>query len=237
MMGVPRMRIACVVHVPFEGPGAIAEWASARGHQLVRIDAPRGVFPRLTEFDLLIVLGGPMSAGDVCRHPWLVAEKEFLGRCVEQGMLTLGICLGAQLLAEAIGGTVHPGAEPEIGWYPVTFCPAVRVPYFSGWPETFVAGHWHSDTFDLPADAQVIASSELTANQAFATAEGRAIGVQFHLEWTADTLRALTLADPEDLSSPGRWVMSAEELLADPERFAANRALLFRMLDRMEELA
>ena len=179
-----------------------------------------------------------MSAGDTLRHPWLAQERSFLGRCVEGGVLSFGICLGAQLLAETIGGSVHPGSEPEIGWYPVRMRPAApHNPYLSGWPETFVAGHWHSDTFDLPAGVESSASSELTENQAFVAEGGRVVGVQFHLEWTADSLRALTLAAPEDLSSPGRWVMSAQAMLQDPERFAVSRALLFRTLDRMEELA
>ena len=231
------MRIACVTHVPFEGPGAIAEWAAARGHALARIDAWRGAFPDPTEVDLLVVRGGPMSAGATLRHPWLIEEKAFLGRCVDDGVLSLGICLGAQLLAEAVGGSVHSGTEPEIGWYPVTLRPAAsRVPYFAGWPETFVAGHWHGDTFDLPVGLEAAASSELTPNQAFVTPDRRVVGLQFHLEWTVDALRSLTLSDPEDLADPGRWVMAADALLEDPGRFATNRALLFRMLDRMEEL-
>ena len=232
------MRIACLMHVPFEGPGAIAEWAAERGHQLVRVQASRGAFPALSEFDVLVVLGGPMSTGDVLRHPWLAAEKEFIGRCLDGGVMTLGICLGAQLLAEAIGGSVHAGTEPEIGWYPVTLGPAaVDVPYFSGWPRDFVAGHWHGDTFDLPEGVESCASSELTVNQAFVARDGRVVGLQFHLEWTPDALRALTLADPEDLAVPGHWVTGAEALLADPEPFATDRALLFRLLDRMEESA
>jgi len=232
------MRVHCVTHVPFEGPGTIAEWASTRGHELVRIEAPRGVFPDPSEVGMLIVLGGPMSAGDVLRYPWMEAERSFLDRCVEAGVHALGICLGSQLLADVIGGSVRPGAQPEIGWYPVVLKPqALHSPYFSGWPTTFVAGHWHGDTFDLPDGVESAASSELTANQAFAARDGRVVGLQFHLEWTPDALRALTIADPEDLATPGRWVMGAEALLSDPERFDVNRALLFGMLDRMEELA
>ncbi len=231
------MRIACISHVPFEGPGAIAEWAAERGHELVRIDAPRAAFGDPDRADLLVVLGGPMSTGDTLRHPWLTVEQAHLARRLEAGALTLGICLGAQLLAEAIGGSVHP-AEPEIGWYPVTFDPDVPRPiYFSGWPDTFVAGHWHADTFELPDGVRAAASSEVTRNQAFVACDGRAVGLQFHPEWTADALRALTLSSPEDLVSPGPSVMTADALLADPERFSAGRALLFRMLDRMEEMA
>ena len=232
------MRIVCLMHVPFEGPGAIAEWAAARGHSLARVDAWRGEFPDPTEFDLLVVLGGPMSADDTLRHPWLVEEKAFIGRCVAGGVLTLGICLGAQLLAEAVAGSVRRAAEPEIGWFPVSLHPgAFGVPYFSGWPETFIAGHWHGDTFDLPEGTETVASSAITPNQAFVAADGRAVGLQYHLEWTREVLRALTMADPEDLVQRGSWIMTAESLLEDPERFATDRALLYRMLDRMEDLA
>jgi GMP synthase (glutamine-hydrolysing) len=232
------MRVHCVTHVPFEGPGTIAEWASTRGHELVRIEAPRGVFPDPSEVGMLIVLGGPMSAGDVLRYPWMEAERSFLDRCVEAGVHALGICLGSQLLADVIGGSVRPGAQPEIGWYPVVLKPqALHSPYFSGWPETFVCGHWHNDAFDLPEDVEAVASSEVTPNQAFVTRGGRVVGLQFHLEWSREALRELTLAASEDLARPGRWVMSAEAMLEDTERFTANTALLFRLLDGMEELA
>lgn len=231
------MRVACVSHVPFEGPGSIAEWAAARGHELLRVDARTGVFPGADEVDLLVVLGGPMSASDDLRHPWLVAERDHLARFVEAGTLTLGICLGAQLLAMAIGGSVHRGAAPEVGWYPVRLCPAARTnPWFVGWPETFVAGHWHGDTFELPEGVEPAASSDLTPNQAFVANGGRVVGLQFHLEWTPEVLRALILSAPEDLMCPGPHVATADQLLEATEDLAAGRALLFRMLDRMEDL-
>lgn len=232
------MRVACVSHVPFEGPGSIAEWAAARGHELVRVDARTGVFPGADEVDLFVVLGGPMGAFDDLRHPWLVAERAHLAGLVEAGTLMLGICLGAQLLAAAIGGSVRRGVEPEIGWYPVRLRPEARTnPWFVGWPETFVAGHWHNDTFELPAGVGPAASSELTPNQAFVAPGGRVVGLQFHLEWTHESLRALVLSAPEDLMHPGPHVATAERLLGATEELATGRALLFRMLDRMEELA
>lgn len=232
------MRIACISHVPFEGPGSIAEWASAHGHELLRVDARTGVFPDPATRDLIVVLGGPMGTRDVLRHPWLTKEHEYLERCIASGTLMLGICLGAQLLAEAVGGSVHPGGEPEIGWYPVRLRPPARSnPWFTGWPQTFVAGHWHGDTFELPQGIESAASSELTPNQAFVAASGRVVGLQFHLEWTQEVLRALVLAAPEDLIDPGPNVATAEQILSAPEHLEAGRALLFRMLDRMEELA
>lgn len=232
------MRVACISHVPFEGPGSIAEWASARGHQMIRVDARTGAFPPIDEVDLIVVLGGPMSTQDVLRHPWLKVEHEYLARAVESGTRMLGICLGAQLLAEAIGGSVRPAAEPEIGWYPVRLEPAARTsPWFAGWPETFVAGHWHGDTFDLPPGVTSAASSDLTPNQAFVAGGGHVVGLQFHLEWTPEALRALVCSAPEDLMHPGPHIASAEQLLSAPEHMVTGRVLLFRMLDRMEELA
>lgn len=232
------MRVACISHVFFEGPGSIAEWASSRGHVLTRYDARTGVFPAAGSFDLLVVLGGPMSTGDVCRHPWLAAERAYLRDRVDAGARVLGICLGAQLLAEAIGGTVRPAHELEIGWYPVTLTAAARKsPWFAGWPETFIAGHWHGDTFDLPEGVVSAAASELTANQAFVARDGRAVGLQFHLEWTPEILRSLICSAPEDLMDPGPHVATAEQLLGATGDMAAGRNLLSRMLDRMEELA
>lgn len=232
------MRVACVSHVPFEGPGSIAEWAAARGHELSRIDARIGAFPDPSDVDLLVVLGGPMSTGDVLRHPWLATERAYLARCADAGPLMLGICLGSQLLAEAIGGTVRTASEPEIGWFPVRLGPVARTsPWFAGWPETFVAGHWHGDTFDLPVGVEPAASSDLTANQAFVARGGRVVGLQFHLEWTPEALRALVCSAPEDLMHPGAHIATAEQLLEATEQMATGRGLLFRMLDRMEELS
>ena len=232
------MRIVCLAHVPFEGPGSLAEWAAARGHPLLRVEAWTGSFPSPDEVDLLVVLGGPMSTSDVRRHPWLEAEREYLTRCIDGRKPVLGICLGAQLLAEVVGGSVHPGNEPEIGWYPVHLAPAGRTsPWFTGWPETFVAGHWHGDTFELPAEIDPAASSEVTPNQAFVAADGRVVGLQFHLEWTPESVGALILSSREDLAAPGPHVATSEQLLDASEHFATARALLFHMLDRMEELA
>jgi GMP synthase-like glutamine amidotransferase len=230
------MRIACVRHVPFEGPGTIAEWAASRGHTMVEVAAPMGEFPAPGSFEMLAVLGGPMGVYEIGAHPWLVSERSFIADSIEAGALVLGVCLGAQLLADAVGGSVHAGSEREIGWFPVRLTPVGRESgLFAGWPDTFVAGHWHGDTFDLTPPLVSAASSEVTPNQAFEACDGRAVGLQFHLEWTPEIVRALIGNCGDELATGGPWVQSASDLLAGAASFARSRELLFEMLDRLEE--
>jgi GMP synthase-like glutamine amidotransferase len=230
------MRIVCLRHVAFEGPGAISQWAVSRGHSL-KESHPAAKDPAgSAECDMLVVLGGPMGADDDDTCPWLPAERAFIAECVAGGKLVLGICLGAQLLAAALGGSVKPNPEPEIGWFPVTLAESGRSSaVFGGWPETFVVGHWHGDTFETPPGVPVAASSEACARQAFETGGGRVVGLQFHLEWTSGSLRELTDSCAGELA-PGAHVQSREEMLARPDLFGPAREMLFDLLDRMEAL-
>jgi GMP synthase-like glutamine amidotransferase len=228
------MRIVCVRHVPFEGPGSISEWAASRGHSMVEVSAPDADYPEPGSFDMLVVLGGPMGAHDVEAYPWLVAEGAFISGAIDAGALVLGVCLGAQLLAHALGGSVHPGTEPEIGWFPVRLTDAGRASrVFAGWPETFTAGHWHGDTFDLAPPLVAAVSSEVTPNQAFEACGGRVVGLQFHLEWTPGTLGELLENCGDELAAGGSWVRPASRMLAEAE-YEGPRALLFDLLDRLE---
>lgn len=229
------MRVLCLTHVPYEGPVSIAEWATLRGHELEVRPAVTGEFPHAGGVDMLVVMGGPMSAADDAGNPWLAPERAFIARVVEAGGLVLGVCLGSQVLAAALGGSVRRGAELEIGWYPVRLTPAGRASHvLGGWPSEFVAGHWHGDTFDLPAGIGPAASSEVTPNQAFVAFDGRVVGLQFHLEWTRDALAELVAECPGDLTSPAAWVSGPKGLLDDPAHFERSRDLLFALLDAME---
>lgn len=227
------MRVLCIRHVPYEGPGSIALWAKRRGHAFVEARAG-ATLPEFGSFDMLVVLGGPMGACDDAAYPWLPDERAFIARAVAEGKLVLGICLGAQLLAAALGGRVFRNPEPEIGWFPVSKIGAGRAStVFAGWPASFLAGHWHSDTFEPPEGAAVAMISEACMRQAFEMNGGRVVALQFHLEWTEHALTRLVEECGAELV-PSAHVQTAERMLSHPELFEQTRGLLFDLLDRME---
>lgn len=226
------MRVHWLQHVPFETLGCIAPWLVQRGLQptLTRLHAGEAL-PTLDEFDWLIVMGGPMNVDEHAAHPWLVAEKALLRDTVAAGKRVLGICLGAQLLARALGAEVTPNPHAEIGWFDVSLTPAGRRhPWFRDLPDRFDAFHWHGDTYALPPGCERLAFSEACKQQAFAFGDC-ALGLQFHLETTtADAERWLAAAPP----TPGPYVRNASQILSEPGRFEANNHWLASILERFQ---
>lgn len=232
------MRVHVIKHVPFEGPGSIAQWAASRFHTLTESYAPSEEPPALAPGDILCVMGGPMAADDEAASPWLVAEKLAIAAALDEGVSVLGVCLGAQILAHVIGGSVARNPQREIGWYPVCASMAATTdPVFSAFPAELVVGHWHGDTFTLPSGTDAVLSSDVTANQAFSALGGRAVGLQFHLEWTEQGLADLARECADELQTTEQTVSTAEELLRQaPERIPACADALFGVLDRMTTL-
>jgi GMP synthase-like glutamine amidotransferase len=230
----PR-RVLVLEHVPFEGPGAIADWAAERGHALVRVALFRGeAVPPPSSVDALVVMGGPMGADDDDRYPFLREEKRLLKACVDGGRPVLGVCLGAQLLARALGSPVRAQGYREIGWFPLRWDAAARsVPGFASVPVEAVVFHWHGDTFGVPAGTVRLASSNACPNQAYATADGRVVGLQFHLEMRDADLRSLVESGRDEIAAGGRFVQTESEILAGPALHTARlRPLLDALLDR-----
>lgn len=226
------MRIHYFQHAPFETPDRILDWAKTRGHSLsaTRFFAEEPL-PDLENIDLLVVMGGPMSVHDEVQHPWLVDEKRFIKEGVESGKKVLGICLGAQLLASALGAKVYANPQKEIGWYPVTLTPAGRRSrVFHSFPPVFTTFHWHGDTFDLPPEAEWLASSEACRNQAFQYGQN-AFGLQFHLEVSPDGVKGLVRHCGEELVSAPTIQIAKQLLLAG--EFDLNKAYLFGFLDEI----
>jgi GMP synthase (glutamine-hydrolysing) len=225
------MNIHFLQHVPFEGLASIRGWIERGGHTVgcTRLYAGDGL-PRPDALDLLIVMGGPMGVHDVGDHPWLAAEKAFLRAAIDAGKRVLGICLGAQLIADVLGARVYPNRQKEIGWFPVTRADGAEdTPFGRLLPATFMAFHWHGDTFDLPPGAVHLGHSAACRNQAFAVGE-RILGLQFHLETTPESARELIEHGGDELVD-GPTIQSADEMLVDPARFEVLNRLMFALLD------
>lgn len=222
------MRAHYFQHVPFEGLGCIRPWLVDAGYEVTctRFFESPGV-PELDEVDFLIAMGGPMSVNDEEELPWLVAEKRFIRRAIEAGKPVLGICLGAQLIASALGARVYPNEMKEIGWFPLHGIGGG--PGCFRFPETIRAFHWHGETFDLPPGAVHLARSAGCENQAFQIGRA-AIGTQFHLETTPEAAEKLVVNCRAELT-PSRYVQSDSELLQAPAgNYGAVNGLMVEML-------
>lgn len=225
------MRIHYFQHVPYEGLGNILPWIQNRNHGVTATHLYRGEPPPdAADVDWLIVMGGPMNIYEEDKHPWLRREKDFIKKTIDGGKRVLGVCLGAQLIADALGAEVHLNACREIGWYSVEFtAQGRRSPAFAGLPPSINAFHWHSDSFSVPTTAVHAARSRACAHQAFVY-DQRVVGLQFHLETTPRGAQLLMehCGDQND--------EAACTLLADRDRFTTLHRHLWRLLDNLQEL-
>lgn len=215
-----RPTLLAVQHVPWEGPHRILDACGALQVRTVKPLAGQPLPPH-EEVAGAVFMGGPMNVDEVERFPALAAEREWLAEAVERGMPVLGICLGAQLLARALGAEVRPGEAPEIGFAPVEIADPTD-PLLGGLAPRTEVLHWHGDVFDLPEGASHLASSERTPCQAFRA--GNAWGVLFHPEADFALVEAW-LAVPEMIDAAVAALGDAGEH-ALPERAAELEAAL-----------
>lgn len=173
------MHVVCLNHVPFEGPGVLATALRARGAILDKYLVTQDGLPK-DAGDLLIVMGGPMSVNDT--DPWIAEETAFIRSTLLAGTAVIGICLGSQFMAKALGATVRSGKTLEIGMSKIRLThEGQRDPLFGSCPEVFDVFEWHGEVFDLPKDCVALAGSDLAPLQAFRYG-ARAYGLLFHLE-------------------------------------------------------
>lgn len=207
------MNVHVFQHIPFEDIGSMGTWLSehnadvhyTRFYQTAEL-------PDMGSLDLLIAMGGPMSVNDEAEYPWLKAEKFFIKEAARRGVAMIGVCLGAQLIANSLGARVYANREKEIGWFPIE---AVKTDntVFPFPPQTRVF-HWHGETFELPSGATRLAKSAACENQAFQIGKN-IIGLQFHLETTPDTA-ALIIQHCRSELVDGPFIQSEAAMLAVP---------------------
>jgi GMP synthase-like glutamine amidotransferase len=181
------MRVVVFQHLACEHPGIWREFLREDGADVSTVELDTGdAIPSLDQMDALLVFGGPMNVDEHDRFPWLVPETAAIRDAAVGGLPIFGVCLGAQLLARALGARVTKNPEPEVGLLPVELTDAgASDPLFAGWPRRAPVVQWHSDTFALPAGATLLATSPACRHQAFRYGS-RAYGLQFHPEVTAD---------------------------------------------------
>jgi len=218
------VKVLAFRHAPFEGAGLIAPSLEERGISLHYADLyrPAAPAPSIASYDGLIFLGGPMSANHAL--PFLDLERQLISQAIAARQPILGICLGSQLIARALGAAVHRNPVKEIGWFDVCFTPAASGdPLFSSLATPQSIFHWHSDTWDLPPGATLLASSDACPNQAF-RAGSLIYGFQFHLEVTPAMivdwqLQDENCGDVRELPAP-----------IDPHHNAPHLAVLSRLI-------
>ncbi len=224
------MKIHCIQHVAFEGLGNIEEWITIHNHSLNTTQLfLNEQLPKTDDFDLLIIMGGPMGVYDTDQYPWITEEKELIIATMELGKPILGICLGSQFIASALGAKVYPGPMKEIGWFPLTIKNNNWLAFESANPIVF---HWHGDTFDLPESAQLLASTAEVPNQAFLV-NNNVVGLQFHLEQTPSTIKGMIQHCGEELKESGTKILSAAEIESETSYFETNKMIIFNLLDKI----
>lgn len=229
-------RICIIQHVPYETPGCIEYWIKNKSYrpEIIKIYSGEPL-PAIENTDWLIVMGGPMSVHDTGIFPWLAGEKKFISRAIASGKIVIGICLGAQLVAEVLGGRVRRNEFREIGWYPVsrsgTGTGSKLTAMFADAETVF---HWHGDTFEIPDGASHEFASEACRNQCFVYNE-KVLALQFHIEVTGSLLEGMILNGKEELVA-GKYIQESKELLDGAVNIKRNNDLMYSILDELDRL-
>lgn len=229
------MKLHYLQHVDVENLAQIEPWARNRGATITQTRLfEHESLPKIDDFDWLVVMGGPMNIYEEDKFPWLRDEKRFIHDVLHANRVVIGICLGAQLIADVLSATVTRNPHTEIGWFDLQLTDAAKSSrIFADFPPKIPAFHWHGDTFALPEGALHIASSEACENQIFQYGD-RVIGLQCHLEESESSIEHLLNAFAHEMT-PGPFVQRADEIRAQYAELVPMNAHLTRMLDRLAD--
>lgn len=214
----------------------VSFWAAKKGYSVRQTYVCNNEdLPALDSFDWLMVMGGSQHAWDEQANPWLKEEKVFVSEALAQGKRFLGICFGAQLLAEALGGSLFPNEHKEIGWHEVLLTqPGQESFLFKNIPASFISFHWHTDHFSLPPSCTRLASSQASENQAFVSNGRPLVGLQFHPEYTRDMVNYYAGEHSQDWV-PNEFVSGKDEVLAKTAEIPDSYWLMETLLNNMEQ--
>ncbi len=231
------MRLHLFEHDPYDfSLTNITIWAERKGHELSQTYVCRKEeLPSTDDLDWLLVMGGSQHVWEEEANPWMLEEKAAIRRAMDQGKPILGICFGAQLIAEALGAGVFPNTHTEIGWHDIVLTPEGRESLlFRGIPDRFTTFHWHSDHFSLPRGCITLAHSEATPHQAFIRKDDPVVGLQFHPEYTREMVRYFS-NEEGDGWVPDLFVSGKKRVLRETREIPDTYWLMETLLDNMEE--
>lgn len=224
------MKIHCICHEVYEDIGFINEWIKTGEHEISYTHVfLNEEFPTKAEFDFLIIMGGSASVYETLKYPWVKDEIRFIKKVIASNKKVLGICLGAQIIANALGANVYKADKKEIGWFPVKFNTS-NLPSMSFLPEEITTFHWHGDTFDLPQGAVQLASSRQTFMQGFIVGENT-LALQFHPEMTTESLELIIEATGYQSMLKSENVQTVKQITDGYNFISTNNNLMIEFLN------
>lgn len=221
------MKIHYLIHAPFEKLGVISDWAKQRGYSLKGTHSYRGEkLPHVDDFDFLVIMGGPQSAVEIEKYPYLLDEAKLAEQAIVKNKYVLGVCLGAQIIGHALGARAEKSPHREIGVFPVNLtAEAKNDPIFNLFPQQFDVMHWHSDMPGLAKDVVWLAHSEGCPRQAFRYGN-KVYGFQCHFELTTDLVKEMVTHCADELQTD-KYIHSPEQLLSANYTPINERMVLF----------
>lgn len=224
-------------HNHFEDLGYIGEWAENHNFttSVTRFDI-KPELPSKENFDWLVVMGGAMGVSDADQYPWINLEIEFIKAAIHSGKIVIGVCLGSQMIASALGARVYKNSEPEMGFWPITLTQeAKQDKVFRHFPANLDVMHFHFDTFTLPEGAIAMAKSAVTPVQAFRYGKN-VFALQFHSELTESNLPVFIRELAAEIV-PGSLVQNPQEMLQKINYCRINNEIFSKMLDEIRQLS
>lgn len=229
------MRIHWFQHVEFEGLGIIKKWINENNYELTKTALWKNEsLPNTDEFDFLIIMGGPMNIYEYDKYPWLKEEKIIIKEAIDNKKIVLGICLGAQLISDVLGGKVTSGLQKEIGWYPLeTF--STKNTLLAGIESKINVFHWHGDTFTVPSISKLLGRSDACKTQAFQFND-RVLALQFHLEMTKDSIDSIIENSRHELVKDS-YVQTEEEVMKLSSKYLdSSNEYMYQILENIKSL-